>query len=126
MPVPPYYWGIGHAIERINADVHRLDVELAKKYGRVFGGYIFTIPTLNVVDVDLVKRILIKDFHHFVDRAQSNAYHELWNRNLFSASGDDWKVCSLLILIVANTVVTTLSLMIIILIFDFRLEPLSV
>ncbi len=37
-----------------------------------YGGYIVSKPVLVVKDVDLAKRILVKDFDHFIDHAKSS------------------------------------------------------
>nr|AFJ11398.1 thromboxane A synthase [Penaeus monodon] len=39
-----------------------------KKYGKVFGYYIGWKPTLVVSDLDMIKDILIKEFHNFANR----------------------------------------------------------
>ncbi|XP_063598457.1 cytochrome P450 3A29-like [Penaeus indicus] len=39
-----------------------------KKYGKVFGYYIGWKPTLVVTDLDMIKDILIKEFHNFANR----------------------------------------------------------
>src|SRR5699024_567227 len=39
----------------------------------------------------LVKDILVKDFHNFVDRRRLNTYHEIINLNLFFVLGQQWK-----------------------------------
>jgi hypothetical protein len=39
-----------------------------EEYGRVFGYYIGLRPALNIVDVDIVKEIFVKQFSKFVNR----------------------------------------------------------
>lgn len=39
-----------------------------KKYGKIFGYYVGWKPTLVVADLDLVKNVLIRDFHNFNNR----------------------------------------------------------
>ena len=41
--------------------------ELAKKYGKVFGINLFNNKSLVVADVELIKDILIRNFHKFSD-----------------------------------------------------------
>lgn len=48
-------------------------------------------PTLTVNDPELIKQALIKDFQYFTNRIEIQSYHELWNKNLFSANDDQWK-----------------------------------
>ncbi|KAI2810612.1 hypothetical protein BLOT_001775 [Blomia tropicalis] len=63
----------------------------AAKYGRVYGVYTGLVPTLTIIDSELIKQVLVKDFSTYIDRRQLNAYHEIWNRNLFFAEAEDWK-----------------------------------
>lgn len=42
--------------------------EWMKKHGKIFGYYVGWKPTLVVVDLDLIKNILIRDFHNFSNR----------------------------------------------------------
>ncbi|XP_036340357.1 cytochrome P450 6a22-like [Rhagoletis pomonella] len=56
------------------------------------GTYIFTKPLLVILDLDLVKAILIKDFNKFTDRFQYSA--DLGNSisaNLFALHGERWR-----------------------------------
>ncbi|XP_017777890.1 PREDICTED: cytochrome P450 9e2-like [Nicrophorus vespilloides] len=63
------------------------------KNERYFGWYQFTTPILMINDVDLIKRIGIKDFDHFHDHPGYS--HEdidpLWNKNLFAINGEKWR-----------------------------------
>ena len=45
-----------------------VDLELSKKYGKVYGKFDGTQPNLCISDPDLIKSILVKDFDHFVNR----------------------------------------------------------
>jgi cytochrome P450 family 6 len=72
IPYPRPYWPLGnfwkvglsvHFINRVN-EIYREFRGTAK----LCGFYIFTIPVYVILDIDLVKNILVKDFDHFHDR----------------------------------------------------------
>lgn len=88
---PPPVWLLGNVLQRIVADLHTQEREWTLKYGKVYGAYIGLTPTLTVNDPELVKQALIKDFQYFTNRIEIQSYHELWNKNLFSANDDQWK-----------------------------------
>ena len=48
------------------------DVECFKKYGKVYGTYDGIYPDLVVGDPDLLKRVLVKDFHNFPNHRVNN------------------------------------------------------
>ncbi len=49
-------------------DIIKDDLACVQKYGRTYGHFLGSTPSINTADVDLIKSILIKDFHHFVNR----------------------------------------------------------
>lgn len=60
------FWKVGlsvHFINRVN-EIYREFRGTAK----LCGFYIFTIPVYVILDIDLVKNILVKDFDYFHDR----------------------------------------------------------
>ena len=60
------------------------------KFGGVFNLY---KPVLFVRDLELIKHIMIKDFHHFRDRASNRTNKEdVLSQNLFHIAGDDWNI----------------------------------
>ena len=69
-----------------------------KRYGKVYGLFTGTLPTLSIADPELIKQVLVKDFHLFVNRRIVNSFHDIWNTNLFLVEQDDWKrvrsICS--------------------------------
>ncbi|KAK4882967.1 hypothetical protein RN001_006286 [Aquatica leii] len=60
---------------------------------RYCGVYQFVLPTLLIRDCELIKKLTVKDFDHFVDHNQFLAENNgpLWERNLFSLKGNRWK-----------------------------------
>ncbi|XP_054083359.1 probable cytochrome P450 6a13 [Zeugodacus cucurbitae] len=55
------------------------------------GTYIFTQPIAVVLDLDLVKSILIKDFHKFTNRFVQRKIGSGVRNNLFSLHGEKWR-----------------------------------
>lgn len=55
------------------------------------GFYLLQVPRLIVIDLELVKNILIKDFHNFTDRGVFHADNDPLSNHLFSLEGEKWK-----------------------------------
>ncbi|VVC90086.1 unnamed protein product [Leptidea sinapis] len=60
---------------------------------RFFGRYEFLNPLVVVRDLELIKKIAIKDFEYFIDHRgfSDEKVEPLFARNLFSLKGDEWK-----------------------------------
>ncbi|XP_038211821.1 cytochrome P450 9e2-like [Zerene cesonia] len=60
---------------------------------RFLGRYEFLNPVVEIRDLELIKKITIKDFEHFLDhRGFTDAEVEpLFARNLFTLKGEEWK-----------------------------------
>ena len=48
-----------------------------KKYGKVFGSFTGTSPTLTTIDTELIKSVFVKDFDHFINKRVTFNYIEL-------------------------------------------------
>ena len=46
----------------------KYDQALVKKYGRIFGYFDGSNPTLWTTDTDIIKSVFVKDFDHFINR----------------------------------------------------------
>lgn len=58
---------------------------------KMCGFYLLQSPRLIIMDLDLIKNILIKDFHNFVDRGvYNNAEDDPLSAHLFAIEGNDW------------------------------------
>ena len=86
-------------VQKNNA-LHQLDMSNEFKDDKFFGYFMFGKPILMVNDVELVKNIKVKDFQHFVDTSDENLQKKfrqggdldvLFNHNVGSAKGDEWK-----------------------------------
>ncbi|CAG2121197.1 unnamed protein product, partial [Medioppia subpectinata] len=66
-------------------------LEWYKKFGPLYGVFNKTEPILTVAKPELIKTILVKDFHLFTDRRTRPAAHHVLDKNLFHSRGEDWK-----------------------------------
>lgn len=85
---------------RLIKSMHK--TELLREYYEKFSGkakligtYVFTKPIIIVLDLDLAKTILIKDFNKFTDRFQrrepDKRRFDILNETLFRVAGDRWR-----------------------------------
>ncbi|XP_077547569.1 thromboxane-A synthase-like [Haemaphysalis longicornis] len=68
--------------------------EWIKKYGNIVGFYNGARPFLLINDLDILKKVLIEDFHNFSNRGTVigvGYVPELENRMLINATGNRWK-----------------------------------
>lgn len=64
-----------------------------KIFGRIYGAFFFTKPILICTDADLIKDVLVKDFHLFTDRQTIIGHVDTFEKNiLFFQNGDRWKL----------------------------------
>jgi len=63
-PVPFFgtFWGIWRK------SIPDEDLRLVKEYGKLYGTFEGTVPTLHINDTKLIRSIFIKDFDHFINR----------------------------------------------------------
>jgi len=61
------------------------------RYGKIYGVFNGNQPVLTILDHELIKQVLVKDFHLFVNRQKLTSTHEIWGRNLFNMESEDWK-----------------------------------
>ncbi|CAG2102957.1 unnamed protein product [Medioppia subpectinata] len=55
---------------------------------RIFNG---KTPALTVGEPELIKNVLVKDFHSFADRTRKKRIHPILKHHIIEAKGDDWK-----------------------------------
>ncbi|KAF5280486.1 hypothetical protein FQA39_LY18051 [Lamprigera yunnana] len=60
---------------------------------RFFGAYQFNKPVLYIRDIDLIRKITIKDFDHFTDHSSflEENVEPLMDKNLFNLKGQRWR-----------------------------------
>ena len=77
----------------IREEQHLYTLEMAKKYGRVYGGYCLAYDFLVINEPELIKEVFVKNFDVFPNRL--NMYlgaSPYINKNLFFMAGnEDWK-----------------------------------
>uniref|UniRef100_A0A0P4W4H9 Thromboxane-A synthase n=1 Tax=Scylla olivacea TaxID=85551 RepID=A0A0P4W4H9_SCYOL len=67
--VPPHLiYGSNHILRGSGKMTIDVIGQWLQQYGKIFGYYIGWKPTLVVADLDLIKTVLIKDFHNFSNR----------------------------------------------------------
>nr|QZP43566.1 cytochrome P450 monooxygenase CYP9A198 [Ephestia elutella] len=78
-------------INHISDDIERLYKAYPNE--RFVGRYEFTNPMLMIHDIELVKKITVKDFEHFIDHRAfvDEQADPFFGRNLFSLKGQEWK-----------------------------------
>lgn len=64
----------------------------AAKYGpRCYGIYRGFTPVLTILDPELIKTVLVKDFPIFVNRSLSTFKHEILSKHLFASEDEMWR-----------------------------------
>ncbi|WAR13353.1 CP3A5-like protein [Mya arenaria] len=69
-----------------------IDVESIQKYGKVFGTYLGSCPSLVVADADIIKHIMVKDFSNFTDRKALFPVGRQMHRLMNLAEGKYWRL----------------------------------
>ncbi|CAG2106370.1 unnamed protein product, partial [Medioppia subpectinata] len=89
----PKPWPIvGNILQLFTTPQPLQELNWAKRYGKIYGIYLKEEPMLTVADPELIKTILVKDFHLFPERANiSQSHDKIMSRNLVQLTGDDWK-----------------------------------
>ncbi|KAF5307417.1 hypothetical protein FQR65_LT06931 [Abscondita terminalis] len=66
--------------------------DFKKEKLRYGGFYFFHVPNLLLIDLDLIKAVMTKDFHHFTDRSNYvNEKADPLSGHLFGLKGQKWK-----------------------------------
>ncbi|XP_054162169.1 uncharacterized protein LOC128960123 [Oppia nitens] len=67
------------------------EIQWFNKYGKIYGYYGQSGPTLTVAEPELIKQIMVKDFHIFPNKSVRKNPHPVMSKNLADLNGDDWK-----------------------------------
>ena len=65
--------------------------ENMKRYGKIFAVYIGRLPAIVILDPDVLKQILVKDFSSFRNRSDAGKPPPPLENNLFAARNEQWK-----------------------------------
>ncbi|KAF2904071.1 hypothetical protein ILUMI_02105 [Ignelater luminosus] len=95
---PPVSFPLGNASKVFTQQIFMGDdfknvyFQMKAKGLRYCGYYFFTEPVLVVLDLDLVKSVITKDFSHFTDHAEyCNEKNDPLSGHLFALRGEKWK-----------------------------------
>ena len=78
--------------EHLGVTIQKIYNEMKKKSWKHGGIYFLVSPAYFVVDLDYVRNIMTKDFHHFVDRGMYyNEKDDPLSAHLFAIGGPKWK-----------------------------------
>ncbi|CAG2165916.1 unnamed protein product [Oppiella nova] len=86
-PIPIF----GNALSSALTPQPFVELQWYKKYGKLFGKFNMGKPCLTVADPELIKQILVKDFHSFRNRPIRPTSHILNAKSMFRAWDDVWK-----------------------------------
>ncbi|GIX91466.1 cytochrome P450 3A11 [Caerostris darwini] len=78
-------------LKKSNKPLQELEVEWYNTYGRVYGRFEAPNPVLCVGEPDILKKILVKDFHIFQNRRDLKFHDPIMDNTLFVLDGDAWK-----------------------------------
>ncbi|RDD39473.1 Cytochrome P450 3A24 [Trichoplax sp. H2] len=88
---PPPKPILGNLLDCKPALQHIAQIERQEKYGYVYGTLFFSIPTIWIGDVDILKSVLIKDFPNFTNHFGIASNLEPFNKALLELKDSDWK-----------------------------------
>lgn len=93
---PEFFYGNARGISKTfspNEILQQMYFKLkARGFGPAAGIYMFIQPVIYVLDLDLIKQILVKDFHIFTNRGvYHNEKDDPLSANLAAVEDDTWK-----------------------------------
>ena len=92
LPGPKPWPYVGNLIEVARyGGLHKAFVEYAKKYGRVYKMYLGRSPMITVADPEMLKHILVKEFHKFQNRPHVMTGNPPLDKGLFDAKDEAWR-----------------------------------
>lgn len=71
--------------------LHETELELYKKYGRIYGRFDGSTAVLSVAEPELLKRILLKHFNVFPNHRDLRFNDPLMDNTLFALEGEAWR-----------------------------------
>ncbi|UJR23768.1 hypothetical protein I4U23_026744 [Adineta vaga] len=88
-PIPIPF--LGEMFNVMRKGIYKNDVELVKKYGKIVGVYEGTTPIVLIADPDLLRNVLIKDSHVFINRRILDCGSGPFEHGLTQLKDEHWK-----------------------------------
>src|ERR1700722_1635002 len=82
---PQPYPIIGNLLTIIFTPLRQLHLKWREKYGKLVVSFIGREASFFTYDAELIKHILVKDFHMFRNRREPPVNHEVLMRNMFNS-----------------------------------------
>ncbi|CAF4083217.1 unnamed protein product, partial [Adineta steineri] len=82
---------LGEMFNVIRRGMYKNDMALIKKYGKIVGIYEGTIPIILVTDLDILRNVLIKDSHVFINRRTPEGGVGPFEHGLTTLKDEQWK-----------------------------------
>lgn len=79
----------GNSLDYSYEPMKDVDAKRVRKYGRIYGYFNGSSPTLAIADPKLVRKILVQDFFVFSGRRENP--HPVLSKSLISSNGKVWK-----------------------------------
>ncbi|CAG2112196.1 unnamed protein product [Medioppia subpectinata] len=91
IPTPKAVPIFGNLLSNIFLAKPFVEMDWYRAHGRLYGVYNGNKPGLTIAEPELVKQVLVKDFHKFRNRMDNGSRHKIFSKNMFIARDDDWK-----------------------------------
>ncbi|KAI1307611.1 Cytochrome P450 3A13 [Halotydeus destructor] len=85
---------LGNILANMRRPINEVFYEYSEKYGKIFGIYEMTKPTLGIGDPELIRQITVKDAHLFMNRrnfGDSFGGDDVVKKFLTALRDEDWK-----------------------------------
>ena len=89
-PKPWPYFGNLIEVARFGG-LHKAFIEYGKKYGKVYKMYMGRSPIITVANLEMLKQILVKDFHKFQNTPDVMRGNAPMDKGLFDARDEAWR-----------------------------------
>ncbi|CAF1403819.1 unnamed protein product [Adineta ricciae] len=91
MPSPPPIPVLGELYNAMKKGMYANDLDLVGKYGKIIGVYEGNAPVVLLSDPDLLRKVLIKDSHTFMNRRPFDGAAGILEHSLIALKDEHWK-----------------------------------
>ena len=92
LPGPKPWPYVGNLLEVARyGGLHKAFIEYGKKYGKVYKMYLGRSPMITVADPEMLKNILVRNFHKFQNRPEVMRGNAPMDKGLFDARDEAWR-----------------------------------